>query len=237
MVLSKDGTSATKISLLAKIPRTSALKALNSLEKIGLATSRKIRTKNQKLFQSENDEKIKKIIDSFYKAAMKSERTEDESLESKNIQISLLISKDSVFNAIYEMVSKKSRSRIYMLQSKDAAKKWIDLIGEKNVGSIHKAIIENEQILTSVRAEGHVHLISIQETIKQTFSKRPEDSYAVEDDFIGDSVSLYAYDNFIILVDLEKGVAVRIENRRLASGVKVLVSFIAKNSLRKTVWQ
>ena len=50
MALSKDGTSATKISLLAKIPRTSALKALNSLEKIGLATSRKIRTKNQKLF-------------------------------------------------------------------------------------------------------------------------------------------------------------------------------------------
>lgn len=226
--------SVTDIADLAKLPRTTVSKSLIKLENIGLVFGKKIRNKNKHVYQRSSYKDISEKVDSF------KEKLSDGASESvpqslsvfkkSGISCNVYSGSDGLFRIIVEMINKVSVGRIYMVQPHDAMDAWIKLIGVEKVNYIHETLKEKGRVLVSVRADDLQNKINLSRDIKGAYKQRLESSHVIENEYTESKLSLYVYDSTILFINLEDVVAFRIENKKMASSLKKMVTYMATHT-------
>jgi len=233
--LHDEPLSVTQVAKEVRLPRTSVAKALSRLEEIGLVEGRKVREKNKHLYRRISDDDLHKKIEELKSVIFKKPKVTTKVITHlSDSPITFYQGKDAVLSSLHDMLLLRRSERLYVLQGKDAPMSWVTFLGEGSVLDLHKKIIDNEIILVSVRSESVKGIINARENLKKSFEGRLSMPHTISDDFFEEGVTIYAFRNTLLLVNLKKGFSIRLHDKELTSGIIKIFSFMLKTSARDT---
>ena len=227
--------SVTGIAHLAKVPRTSAFKALQKLKVIAFVESKKIRLKNQHLYKRVQESQIGDAIDYIKKDILKLTLPQaEESLHSNNkdFPVVYLSGKNTITASLIKMMSMEKGERIFTIQASGTTKEWIKKIGEENVLQIHKLFKDNGLIVVSVQGNKSPKDFGYSKEVLESFRGRLNDSHIVIDDFFENKTSLYVYRSTVLFVDLTNLVGIEIRNKLFSNVLKKIIYFMSHKTER-----
>lgn len=194
MVLDDNPSSVTCIADSAKVPRTSAFKALQKLEQIGLSESKKVRLKNQHTYTRVSDIKILEVLEGVKKKIIRGKGNVSSVKIDNETMISVYSGKEAVVERLVTMMSQEHGGRIYTLQASGTTKEWIATLGEEDVLTIHKLFKERGLIVVGIQGEAYVHHVrQYAKTVVESFKNRLDDLHVIPDEFLEKKTALYIY--------------------------------------------
>lgn len=229
-ILPADFVSVTSIAMLAKVPRTSAFKALVKLEELQLVQSKKIRLKNQHLFKRQTIEEINTIFESIRESLLHDGGYTKDVLVNDHSENSIYFfkGKQNIILTLDKMLTLEKGERIYTVQASGVLEDWIKYLGEKEVVLVHKKLVDKGLILVSVQGDKLLKEYKYAEEIKESFKGRLNLVHTISDEFLERNTALYVYRSTILFINIEKLEGTQIENKQFASALKKIITFISQ---------
>lgn len=233
LALSDELNSVTSIAISAKVPRTSAFKALQKLEALGLTKSKKVRLKNQHAYTRVSDGELLEKLELIKKKVLRrKEKIASIKIDHDSL-VSVYTGKEVVVERLRIMMSQDRGGRIYTLQASGTTKEWINAIGEEAVLGIHTLFKEKELIVVGIQGEAYSHHIKkYTKKVVDSFKERLDDLHIIPDEFLEQKTALYIYKSVILFVDIEKYQVLEVHSHTLSKVLKKMLLFMSLKSPR-----
>lgn len=233
LALSDEQNSVTCIASFAKVPRTSAFKALQKLEVLGLVKSKKIRLKNQHTYTRVSDGELLEKFELIKKKILKSKEKVASLKIDDSSSVSVYVGKEIVIERLRAMMSQDRGGRIYTLQASGTTKEWIHAIGEEAVLDIHTLFKEKELIVVGIQGEAYSHHIKkYAKKVVESFKERLDDLHIIPDEFLEQKTALYIYKSTILFINIEEYQALEVHSSSLSKVLKKMLLFMSLKSPR-----
>lgn len=228
--LTFNAQSVADIVSHTKMPRMTVYTNLLRLEKMKLA--QKVQSKSGKrLLWVKRDSSVieKQISHTFLSVIGRQIGNKSEMIE--------YVGKQQVCSILMELTTQKDGARMYSVQSSKNWTTWLTLMGKEWVNKHNRAVVKHGLIALTIHSEEAPADIIKNKDITDAYKGRLGNSHAIPEEFLPEGLSLYIFENTILLVDLKKVKAVSFTDHGLAVFLIKMFAFMFSKGEREEFFQ
>ncbi len=145
--------------------------------------------------------------------------------------------KEEIKAALMNLTTRKDGARMYSIQSSKNWPVWIKLMGKEWVNKHNRAVVKHKLIaLTIHSAEAPVEIKKDKE-VTEAYKGRLGNSHSIPEEFLPQGLSLYIFDETILLVDLQQLEAVSFSDENMAHFLVRMFAYMFERSEREEFFQ
>lgn len=145
--------------------------------------------------------------------------------------------KEEVGGALMELTIRKDNARMYSIQSSKNWQRWLSLMGKEWVNKHNKAVVKHKLLTLTVHSREAPEGIKKDKGITDAYKGRLGNSHAIPEEYLPRGLSLYIFEDTLLLVDLEKVEAISFTDHNMATFLVRMFAFIFKNSEQEDFFQ
>lgn len=145
--------------------------------------------------------------------------------------------KEEVSKALMDLTVRKDGARMYSIQSSKNWAMWIKLMGKEWVNKHNRAVVKHKLLALTIHSPEAPDDIKKDKDITDAYKGRLGNSHAIPEEFLPKGLSLYIFEDTILLVDLQKVEAVSFTNHNMASFLIKMFTFMFEQSEREEFFQ
>ncbi len=228
--LTSKAQSVADIVRITKMPRMTVYTNLLRLAKMKLAQEVKSESGKRVLWVKTGDASLEKEISQIA-----------EGILGKQIGnmagITKYSGKEEVGGALMNLTTRKDGARMYSVQSSKNWQMWLDLMGKEWVNKHNRAVVTHKLIALTIHSEDAPTDIKKDKEITNAYKGRLGNSHAIPEEFLPKGLSLYLFDDTILLVDLERVTAISFTDHGMASFLIKMFTFMFVKGEREEFFQ
>ncbi len=229
--LSYNSESVAALVRKLKMPRMTVHTVLLRLKKEGLAKTVRSESGKRVVWCRSDDIRIEEQIGAAKKTLL--------GFEDKYISKGYVTyhSKKEVADALMNLTIRKDGARMYSIQSSKNWAMWLKLMGKDWVNKHNRAVVKHKLIALTIHSPEAPEDIKKDKEITDAYKGRLGNSHAIPEEFLPCGLSLYIFEDTILLVDLEKVEAVSFADHNMATFLIKMFSFMFEQSEREEFFQ
>lgn len=145
--------------------------------------------------------------------------------------------KKEVADALMNLTIRKDGARMYSIQSSKNWAAWVKLMGKDWVNKHNRAVVKHKLVALTIHSPDAPEGIKKDKDITDAYKGRLGNSHAIPEEFLARGLSLYIFDETILLVDLEKVEATSFTNHNMATFLIKMFTFMFEQSEREEFFQ
>ncbi len=229
--LSYNPESVALLVRKLKMPRMTVYTVLLRLQKQGLAKTSVSATSKRATWSRSEDSHILEEVEEVSKTLL--------GIEVKKLSegFSLYSGKKEVADALMNLTIRKDGARMYSIQSSKNWAMWLKLMGKDWVNKHNKAVVEHKLLALTIHSPEAPEDIKKDKEVTDAYKGRLGNSHAIPEEFLPRGLSLYIFEDTILLVDLEKVEAISFTDHNMAAFLIKMFSFMFEQSEREEFFQ
>jgi len=145
--------------------------------------------------------------------------------------------KKEVADVLMNLTIRKDGARMYSIQSSKNWALWIKLMGKEWVNKHNRAVVKHKLLALTIHSPEAPDDIKKDKDITDAYKGRLGNSHAIPEEFLPRGLSLYIFEDTILLVDLQKVEAISFTNHNMASFLIKMFTFMFEQSEREEFFQ
>jgi hypothetical protein len=145
--------------------------------------------------------------------------------------------KEEVSDALMDLTVRKDGARMYSIQSSKNWATWIKLMGKEWVNKHNRAVVKHKLLALTIHSPEAPDDIKKDKDITDAYKGRLGNSHAIPEEFLPKGLSLYIFEDTILLVDLQKVEAISFTNHNMATFLIKMFTFMFEQSEREEFFQ
>lgn len=145
--------------------------------------------------------------------------------------------KEEVASALMNLTTRKDGARMYSVQSSKNWQIWLRLMGKEWVNKHNRAVVKHKLIALTIHSEEAPADIKKDKDITDAYKGRLGNSHAIPEEFLPKGLSLYIFENTILLVDLEHVRATSFTDQGMALFLIKMFAFMFSKGEREEFFQ
>jgi hypothetical protein len=214
-----------------KMPRMTVYTVLLRLKKQGLVKSVRSESGKRLAWCRSEDSRIEQELGTTKKILLGSPH---EVVSTGHLSYS---GKKEVADALMHLTTRKDGARMYSIQSSKNWQMWLNLMGKEWVNKHNRAVVKHKLVALTVHSPEAPDTIKKDKEITEAYKGRLGNSHAVPEEFLARGLSLYIFEDTILLVDLEKVEAASFTDHNMAKFLIKMFSFMFEQSEREEFFQ
>lgn len=229
--LSYNPESVAALVRKLKMPRMTVYTVLLRLKKQGLAKVSRSMTGKRIAWSRNEDSHILEEVGEVSKALLGID------VKKTSEGFSVFSGKKEVAEALMKLTVRKDGARMYSIQSSKNWAMWIKLMGKDWVNKHNKAVVKHKLLALTIHSPEAPEDIKKDKEITDAYKGRLGNSHSVPEEFLPRGLSLYIFEDTILLVDLEKVAAISFTDHNMATFLIKMFSFMFEQSEREEFFQ
>lgn len=164
-----------------------------------------------------------------------------ESLLGKQIRtgtgITSYTGKEEVGNALMKLTTRKDGARMYSIQSSKNWAIWLKIMGKEWVNKHNRAVVKHTLLALTIHSLEAPENIKKDKDITDAYKGRLGNSHAISEEFLPKGLSLYIFEDTILLVDLQKVAALSFTDHNMAAFLIKMFTFMFGKGEREEFFQ
>lgn len=214
-----------------KMPRMTVHTVLLRLKKQGLAKTVRSESGKRLTWCRHDDSRIEEQIGAAKKTLL---GFEDRKMSKGYVAYQ---GKKEVADALMNLTVRKDGARMYSIQSSKNWALWLKLMGKDWVNKHNRAVVKHKLLALTIHSPEAPDDIKKDKDITDAYKGRLGNSHAIPEEFLARGLSLYIFEDTILLVDLEKVKASSFTNRNMAAFLVKMFTFMFEQSEREEFFQ
>ncbi len=228
--LTLNPQSVADIVREAKMPRMTVYTNLLRLEKMKLAQEVKSESGKRILWVKKDGTALEEEISHLSQSLI--------GRRAGNIKgITHLSGKEEVASALMNLTTRKDGARMYSVQSSKNWQMWLSLMGKEWVNKHNKAVVAHKLMSLTIHSREAPTDIKKDEDITDAYKGRLGNSHAIPEEFLPQGLSLYIFENTILLVDLKHVKAISFTDNGMAEFLIKMFAFMFSKGEREEFFQ
>ncbi len=145
--------------------------------------------------------------------------------------------KEEVSNTLMDLTVRKDGARMYSIQSSKNWATWIKHMGKDWVNKHNRAVVKHKLVALTIHSPDAPEGIKKDKDITEAYKGRLGNSHAIPEEFLPRGLSLYIFEDTILLVDLIKVEATSFTNHNMATFLIKMFTFMFEQSEREEFFQ
>ncbi len=229
--LSYNPESVATLVRKLKMPRMTVYTVLLRLKKQGLAKVTATATGRKVAWSRNEDSHILEEVSEVSKILLGAD------VKKSSTGFSHHSGKKEVADALMDLTTRKNGARMYSIQSSKNWAMWIKLMGKDWVNKHNKAVVKHKLLTLTIHSPQAPEDIRKDKEITDAYKGRLGNSHAVQEEFLPRGLSLYIFEDTILLVDLEKVQAISFTDHNMATFLIKMFTFMFEQSEREEFFQ
>lgn len=228
--LTLNPQSVADVVCKTKMPRMTVYTTLLRLKEKKLVQVTKSDSQKRLLWSKKNETDIEKELSCV------AENLLGKRLISRQ-EIIVYVGKEEVSNVLMELTVRKDGARMYSMQSSKNWKMWLSLMGKEWVNKHNRAVVKHKLIAFTIHSPEAPKDIREDKEITSAYKGRLGNSHSIPEQFLAKGLSLYIFEDTILLIDLEKVEAILFTDNTMSRFLIGMFSFIFEKSDREEFFQ
>jgi len=145
--------------------------------------------------------------------------------------------KEEVSDALMDLTVRKDGARMYSIQSSKNWALWIKLIGKEWVNKHNKAVVRHKLLALTIHSLEAPENIKKDKSVTDAYKGRLGNSHAIPEEFLPRGLSLYIFEDTVLLVDLENVEAISFTDHNMATFLVKMFTFMFGQTEREEFFQ
>lgn len=142
-----------------------------------------------------------------------------------------------ISDALMQLTVRKDGARMYSIQSSKNWQMWLKLMGKEWVNQHNRAVVKHKLIAFTIHSPEAPDDIKKDKDITDAYKGRLGNSHSIPEEFLARGLSLYIFDDTILLVDLEKVEAISFTSHNMATFLIKMFTFMFAQSDREEFFE
>lgn len=226
--------SVAEIVIITKMPRMTVYTNLLRLSKMKLVEEVKSESGKRILWAKRDDALLEKVLEKEISEIA------DGTLGKQRgyvAGITKYSGKEEIAGVLMNLTTRKNGSRMYSVQSSKNWQMWLDLMGKEWINKHNKAVVTHKLMALTIHSLEAPTNIKKDKDITDAYKGRLGNSHAIPEEFLPSGISLYIFENTILLVDLKKVKAISFTDYSMAEFLIKMFAFMFSKSEREEFFQ
>lgn len=145
--------------------------------------------------------------------------------------------KEAVANALMDLTVRKDGARMYSIQSSKNWAIWLKIMGKEWVNKHNKAVVKHKLLALTMHSLEAPEGIKKDKDITDAYKGRLGNSHAIPEEFLPKGLSLYIFEDTVLLVNLEKVNAISFTDHNMAAFLIKMFTFMFGKGEREEFFQ
>lgn len=145
--------------------------------------------------------------------------------------------KEEVGDVLMELTIRKDGARMYSIQSSKNWAMWIKLMGKEWVNKHNKAVVRHKLLALTIHSLEAPENIKKDKSVTDAYKGRLGNSHAIPEEFLPRGLSLYIFEDTVLLVDLENVEAISFTDHNMATFLVKMFTFMFGQTEREEFFQ